>query len=53
MNEAGKTDKEVIKSFAGVKAGNILKIKMNPEKGNTILSGIELIEEQVKLTFKE
>jgi outer membrane protein assembly factor BamB len=53
MSEVGKTDREVIKSFAGVKAGNILRIKMNPEKGNTILSGIELIEEPVKLTYKE
>ena len=45
--ETGKTDKEVIRSFAGIKAGKSLKIDMIPVRGNTILSGIELIQEQV------
>jgi len=47
--EAGKTDKEIIKSFAGIKAGKSLKIDLVPVKGNTILSGIELIQEPLTL----
>ena len=43
--EAGGKDKEIIKTFTGITAGNTLSIKMNPKKGNTILSGIELIQE--------
>ena len=45
ISEAGGKDKEIVKSFTGITAGNILTIKMNPKKGNTILSGIELIQE--------
>jgi len=45
--EAGKNDKEVIKSFAGIKAGQTVKIDLIPLKGNTIISGIELIQEQI------
>ncbi|MCX6326888.1 MAG: PQQ-binding-like beta-propeller repeat protein [Bacteroidia bacterium] len=45
VSEAGKKDKEIIKSFTGIIAGNTLTIKMNPKIGNTILSGIELIQE--------
>ena len=52
ISEAGQKDKEVIKSFPGIKAGNKLKIEMSPVKGNTILSGIELIQESVILTRK-
>jgi len=44
--EAGKNDKEVIKSFAGIKAGQTIKIDLVPLKGNTIISGIELTQEQ-------
>jgi hypothetical protein len=47
--EAGKADKEIVKSFAGVKAGKTLKVDLIPVKGNTILSGIELIQEPVAL----
>jgi len=47
--EAGNTDKEIVKSFAGVKAGKTLKVDLIPVKGNTILSGIELIQESVVL----
>ncbi|MDQ1297110.1 MAG: hypothetical protein QG611_1089, partial [Bacteroidota bacterium] len=43
--EAGMENKEVIKTFTGITAGNTLTIEMIPEKGNTILSGIELIQE--------
>ena len=45
ISEAGGKDKEIVKSFAGITAGKTLTIKMNPKKGNTILSGIELILE--------
>ncbi len=45
VSEAGKTDKEVQKVYHGVKAGNTLKINLAPKKGNTIISGIELIQE--------
>ena len=47
INETGKPDKEIIKSFAGIMAGNKLKIDLIPVKGNTIISGIELIEEKL------
>ena len=45
VNEAGKVNKEIIKTFTGITAGKTLTIEMYPEKGNTILSGIELSEE--------
>lgn len=48
--EAGKADKEVIKSFSGIRAGKTLKINLSPVKGNTIISGIEIIQE--KLTVR-
>ena len=51
VDEAGKQNKEVVKTFTGIRAGNILKIEMEPVKGNTFLSGIELIEEPVRFTY--
>ena len=45
VNEAGKVNKEIIKTFTGITAGKTLTIEMYPEKGNTILSGIEMTEE--------
>jgi hypothetical protein len=45
ITEAGGKDKEVIKSFTGITAGNTLRIDMMPLKGNTFLSGIELVQE--------
>jgi len=50
VSQAGKKNKEIVKTFYGIEAGNTLLIEMNPIKGNTILSGIELVEEnsQVK-----
>jgi len=45
IKESGLMDKEVIKSFSGIKAGKILKIELDPLSGNTILSGVELIRE--------
>ncbi len=42
ISETGKMDKEVVKTFSGIPAGRTLTVQMNPEKGNTILSGIEL-----------
>ena len=49
VREAGGKDKEVIKSFTGIKAGKTLKIDLSPVAGNTILSGIELIQEPVAM----
>ena len=45
FTEAGGQDREVVKTFTGITAGNTLSVKMNPQQGNTILSGIELIQE--------
>ena len=45
VNETGKVNKEIIKTFTGITAGKTLTIEMHPEKGNTILSGIELTQE--------
>ena len=47
--EAGKCDKEIVKSFTGIRAGKTLKIDLVPVNGNTILSGIELIHEQIAI----
>jgi len=49
ISEAGKSDKEIIKSFSGIKAGKRLRVDLIPVTGNTILSGIELIQETVAL----
>ena len=45
VGETGKKDKELVKSFSGIRAGRTLRIEMNPKQGNTILSGIELVQE--------
>ncbi len=45
VKETGGIDKQVIKSFSGIKAGKTMKIDLNPVSGNTILSGVELIME--------
>jgi outer membrane protein assembly factor BamB len=42
----GKMNKELVKTFTGIQAGKTLIIDMEPVKGNTILSGIELTEEK-------
>jgi acetate kinase len=47
LKEAGQPDKEVIKSFEGIKAGKTLKIDLIPVKGNTLISGIELTQEKL------
>ncbi|MBI5008614.1 MAG: PQQ-binding-like beta-propeller repeat protein [Bacteroidia bacterium] len=54
VSQAGKKDSEIIKSFSGIKAGKTIRIGMFPEKGNTILSGIEITEENAnrKLTVR-
>jgi hypothetical protein len=44
--EAGKSDREVIKSFQGIKAGKTIRIDLIPKRGNTLISGIELIQEK-------
>ena len=45
ISETGREDKELVKSFSGILAGKTLKIEMDPKKGNTILSGIEIVQE--------
>ena len=47
VKEAGRTDKEIVKTFSGIVAGETLKLELVPVNGNTILSGIELIEEKM------
>jgi len=47
VKEAGKTDREVVKSFNGIRAGSDLVIELKPVKGNTIISGIEIISENL------
>lgn len=50
VKEAGKTDKEIIKSYYGIKAGKTMKIDLVPRKGNTIISGIEIVQEKISLS---
>ncbi len=45
ISETGKENKELVKSFSGIRAGKTLTLEMVPKQGNTILSGIELIQE--------
>jgi hypothetical protein len=47
VSEAGGRDREVIKTFSGITVGNTLRIDLNPHKGNTILSGIEVVLEDI------
>ncbi|MBT3244413.1 MAG: PQQ-binding-like beta-propeller repeat protein [Bacteroidetes bacterium] len=47
VKEAGKIDKEIVKTFARIKAGEKLKIDLIPIKGNTLISGVELIQERL------
>jgi len=44
--EAGKCDTEVVKSFRGIKAGKTMKIDLVSRQGNTIISGIEIVQEK-------
>ena len=43
VNEAGKPDAEIVKSFQGIQAGKTLKVDLTPVRGNTIISGIEIV----------
>ena len=45
--EAGKCDSEVVKTFRGIRAEKIMKIDLIPVRGNTIISGIEIIQEKL------
>ena len=45
ISETGKENRELVKSFSGIMAKETLRVEMNPKQGNTILSGIELIQE--------
>jgi outer membrane protein assembly factor BamB len=47
VSETGKENKELVKSFSGIQAGRTLTLEMVPKQGNTILSGIELIQESI------
>jgi hypothetical protein len=51
VSEAGKTDKEVIKSFTGIRAGRTLRLDLIPLEGNTIISGVEMIEEKTACKY--
>ncbi|MBK7628063.1 MAG: PQQ-binding-like beta-propeller repeat protein [Bacteroidales bacterium] len=46
ISQTGKMNREIVRKFTGIQAGSTLKIEMEPVKGNTILSGIELVEEK-------
>jgi len=46
VEEAGACDKEIVKSYHGIKAAKTIKIDLTALSGNTIISGIELIEEK-------
>jgi hypothetical protein len=46
VKEAGKPDKEVVKTFTGIKAGKNIKVELIPVKGNTLISGMELVQEK-------
>lgn len=45
--EVGKSDSEVVKSYQGIKAGKTMKIDLIPVRGNTIISGIEIMQEKL------
>jgi outer membrane protein assembly factor BamB len=47
LSEAGGKDTEVIKTFSGITAGATLRIDMTPQKGNTFLSGVEIVQVNV------
>ncbi|MBN1108623.1 MAG: PQQ-binding-like beta-propeller repeat protein [Bacteroidales bacterium] len=50
VKEAGACNKEVVKSFKGIKAGRTLRIELTPLRGNTLISGVEIIEESLVST---
>jgi hypothetical protein len=47
VKEAGKPDRELIKIYHGIRAGSALKVELKPETGNTLISGIEIIQDVV------
>lgn len=47
--EAGRSDREVIKTYHGIRAGDTLKVDLIPENGNTLISGIEIIQDVLSL----
>jgi len=49
VRETGRPDKEIVKSFPGIRTGKTLRLDLVPLIGNTIISGIELIEEKTAL----
>lgn len=49
VNETGTIDKEVVKIFSGIRAGQRITVDLEPVIGNTIISGIELLQEKIAL----
>jgi hypothetical protein len=47
VGEAGRPDREIILTYQGIPAGKTLKLALVPLKGNTLISGIELLREAV------
>jgi hypothetical protein len=47
VREAGKPDKEIIRSFSGIKAGKTIKVDLTPLVGNTLICGLEVILESL------
>ena len=47
VKEAGKPDKEIVKSFHGIKAGSSIKVELIPRAGKTLICGIELVQENL------
>ncbi len=47
VKKAGTLNKEVVVSYECIKAGKTMKIDLVPETGNTLISGIELSQEQM------
>jgi outer membrane protein assembly factor BamB len=47
VSEAGKPDREIVKSFYGIKAGSSMKVELIPRSGKPLICGIELLQENI------
>ena len=47
VREAGRPDKEVVRSFHGIKAGKSIIIGLTPSTGATLICGIEILKENL------
>ena len=45
VQEAGKADKGIIKSYPGIKAKKTMTLGLEPVVGNSLISGIEIVQE--------